>query len=400
MSNFSVRWGLPISRQEDNTQRCRGWRSGGASCRARLAGWVRNVAARSPIWGDVDLAAFCRTTGYSREHATRELADVRRENPELAFETKLRRKKGHHRKRWGVIVAEREKLHFDARSLFYDVSGRRLHNYTTLARDGEKIVPTVTMTEAARKPRGRPRRPSAVMDALLKEWQKLTGTHGTPIVDSGRRNDSLRANLSDTASVTKSDKDSDDNSELCDRPYKEKDSFGIQQTDLYGARRDVAQWRGSGKPDERRRSQARLRKKAFALLRSLASAHWDNCKVIFTRATAYRYALRALTDGHEERRILSCYSDALFVCHGFAVDQAGTTGKITFFNLSSTVTKARQLLAKDGLTRDARITSWYRNHAPARSREVYFEITAADLTLARQQIAASLGVCVLIKPPA
>ena len=252
-----------------------------------------------------------------------------------------------------MIVVEREKLHFEARSLFYDVSGRRLHNYTTLARDGKKIVPTVTMTEAARKPRGRPRRPAAVMDALLEEWHTLTGTQGAPI--AGRRSDSVRVNFSDAARVCKSDKTSASNSRLCDRPYKEKDSFGIQQTDLYGARRDVAQWRGSGKPDERRRSQARLRKKAFALLRSLASAHWDNCKVIFTRRTAYRYALRALTDGHEERRILSCYSDALFVCHGFAVDQAGSTGKIAFFNLSSTVTKARQLLAKDGLTRDARM---------------------------------------------
>ena len=192
MSNFSDRWGLPLYRQEDNIQRCRGWRSGGASCRARLAGWVRNVAARSPIWGDVDLAAFCRTTGYSREHATRELAGVRRDNPELAFETKLRRKKGRHRKRWGVIVAERRKLCFDERSLFYDVSGRRLHNYTTLARDGEKIVPTVTMTEAARKPRGRPRRPAAVMDALLQEWRKLTGTQGAPIAGSGGSADSVR----------------------------------------------------------------------------------------------------------------------------------------------------------------------------------------------------------------
>ena len=125
MSNFSSRWGLPLPRQEDSNQRTRCSRpGGGASCRARLAGWVRNVAARSPIWGDVDLSAFCRTTGYSREHAIRELAAVRRENPELAFETKLRQKKGHHRKRWGVIVAERRKLHFDEHSLFYDVKGK------------------------------------------------------------------------------------------------------------------------------------------------------------------------------------------------------------------------------------------------------------------------------------
>ena len=357
MSNFSHRWGLPLSRQEDNIQRCRGWRSGGASCRARLAGWIRNVAARSPIWGDVDLAAFCRTTGYSREHATRELAGVRRENPELAFETKLRRKKGLHRKRWGVIVAERRKLHFDERSLFYDVSGRPLHNYTTLARDGEKIVPTVTMTEAARKPRGRPRRPATMMDALLKEWQKYTGTQGVPT--TGECADSVRVNSSDTASVSKSDNDSDGNSELCDAAYKKKDSFGIQQTDLYGARRFVAQWRGGIGADERAKARRRLARKAFSLLSRLRGCHYDNCKVRFASRTAYRYAFRALQDGHDQTRIVGCYEDALFVCHGFAVDRSAHIGKVVHFNPSSTVSKARKLLAKDGLSRVERVRKWY-----------------------------------------
>ena len=86
-------------------RRCRGRRRGKvATCRARLKGWVENVAARSPIWGDVDLEAFCRKTGYSREHATRELSKLRREGG-LAFETKLRSKNGKGRKVWGVILA-------------------------------------------------------------------------------------------------------------------------------------------------------------------------------------------------------------------------------------------------------------------------------------------------------
>ena len=56
------------------------------------------------------------------------------------------------------------------------------------------------------------------MDALLQEWHKLTGSQGAPIVDSGRREDSVRVNFSDMASVTKLDKNSDDNPELCDDP--------------------------------------------------------------------------------------------------------------------------------------------------------------------------------------
>ena len=384
MSNFSSRWGLPTSRQEHNIQRRCGWCSGGASCCARLEGWIRNVAARSPIWGDVDLAAFCRTTGYSREHATRALADIRRDNPELAFETKLRRKKGHHRKQWGVIVAERRKLCFDERSLFYDVRGRRLHNYTTLARDGEKIIPTVKMTEAPRKPRGRPCRRPEVMNALLDEWHKLTGTQGAPI--ESRRSDSVRVNSSDTGSASKSDKNSDGNSELCDRPYKMKDSFGIQQTALYGARRFVAQWRDGKKVDESANAPGRLSRKAFSLISRLQGCHYDNCKVRFASRTAYRYALRALQDGHDQSRVVGCYADALFVCHGFAVDRAAHIGKVVHFNPSSTVSKARGLLTKDGLSRTQRVRNWYAsNLQPAKIQPEPF-LTAKEI---RAQILAT-----------
>ena len=79
-----------------------------------------------------------RLTGYSREHATRELSELRRETG-LAFETKQRKKRGAEKASWGVIVADPEKLKFDKRSLFYDRCGNRLHNYTTLSSDGEKI---------------------------------------------------------------------------------------------------------------------------------------------------------------------------------------------------------------------------------------------------------------------
>ena len=64
-------------------------------------------------------------------------------------------------------------------------------------------------------------------------------------------------------------------------------------------------------------------------------------------------------------RIFSCYADALYVGHGFAVDQAASTGKIAFFNLSSTVVKARERLSRDGLTRRERVGQWYREHRPA-----------------------------------
>ena len=135
--------------------------------------------------------------------------------------------------------------------------------------------------------------------------------------------------------------------------------MGRQQPELNGARRDFAQWRGFKlKSGERQRGDP-LRRKAFSLSRRLEDCHWDNCKVRFATRTAFGYAYRSLRDGHDEERVVSCYADALVVCHGFAVDQACSAGRITFFAPSSTVSKAERLLAKDGLSREKRLAQWY-----------------------------------------
>ena len=114
-------------------------RQRGANCRSRLRAWIKAVVARSPIWGDLDIAVFCRETGYSREHATRTLSAIRREG-EFAFETKIRSSCRRCARNWGVIVADPRKLRFDRASLFYDARGRALHNRSTLARGGEKLA--------------------------------------------------------------------------------------------------------------------------------------------------------------------------------------------------------------------------------------------------------------------
>ena len=346
MPSFSNRWGLPSCREETNSvRRCRGRRRGHvATCRARLKGWIKNVAARSPIWGDIDLAAFCRKTGYSREHTTRELSKLRRDG-ELVFETKMRTKGGRGPKKWGVIVADPAKLCFDKHSLFYDRRRMPLHNYTTLGHGGEKIAPTILMVPAKR-PRGRPRK---------VQVQESVGPRKQPPAQK----DSKASSRPETTPAT-----SAENNRVCDNANTRKDSYGIQQPDQYGAWRNVARWRGWEEDAAKRKGASALRKKAFAMLELLAGCHWDNCKVTFARRTAFRFALAALTDGHRAERILSCYADALYVCHGFAVDQAASTGKIAFFNLSSTVVKARKLLARDGLTRRERVGQWYRDHRP------------------------------------
>ena len=102
-----------------------------------------------------------------------------------------------------------------------------------------------------------------------------------------------------------------------------------------------------------------MRGKACSGARRLEDCNWDNCKGRFATRTAFGYAYRALRDGHDEERVVSCYADALVVCHGFAVDQACSAGRITFFAPSSTVSKAERLLAKDGLSREKRMAQWY-----------------------------------------
>ena len=347
MPSFSDRWGLPSCREETNSvRRCRGRRRGHvATCRARLKGWIKNVAARSPIWGDIDLGAFCRKTGYSREHSTRELSKLRRDG-ELAFETKMRTKGGRGVKKWGVIVADPAKLCFDKHSLFYDRHRKPLHNYTTLGHGGEKITPTILIVPQKR-PRGRPRKVRAPESAAPKKQQP-------------ERNDLKVSSRPKTFSEIPAE-----NHRVCDNANSSEDSYGIQQSDQNGARRDVALWRDWKEDPAGKKDTPALREKSFAMLEPLAGCHWDNCKVTFARRTAFRFALTSLTDGHQAERIVSCYADALYVCHGFAVDQAASTGKIAFFNLSSTVVKARKFLARDGLTRQERVGQWYREHRPA-----------------------------------
>jgi hypothetical protein len=254
----------------------------------------------------------------------------------------MRTKAGKGRKRWGVMVALPKKLRFDGHSLFFDREGKRLHNYTTLGDSGAKITPTDFIPKPKR-PRGRPRKIVQELPSVISASQ-----NGQPCAEKTSVDERLECGF-----FSKKGRH-------CDIS-KGEDYFVIQQSDLYGAGRGVAQWRESGR-GERRLRPGSLRGKAVAMLRQLEERHWDNCKVTFSSRCAFNFVLTALTNGHKLERILSYYSDALYVTHGFAVDRSASSGKIVFFNLSSTVLKARKLLAKDGLTRMSRMAAWY--HRP------------------------------------
>ena len=63
------------------------------------------------------------------------------------------------------------------------------------------------------------------------------------------------------------------------------------------------------------------------------------------------------------------------------MDRAASAGKIVFFNLSSTVVKARKLLDNDGLNRSERMALWYRNH----------NVDQAEVAKAFQELAQRIG---------
>ena len=282
----------------------------------------------------------------------------------------MRTKGGRGPKKWGVSVADPAKLLYDKHSLFYDRRSKPLHNHTTLGNGGEKIAPTI-MIAPQKRLRGRPRKVQAQVSV------------------ASRKEEAAQGDLKASPILKKSPAKPTENNRVCDNANTGEDSYGIQQSDQYGAGRDVAQWRGWEEDAARRKSAPKLRKKSFAMLELLAGCHWDNCKVTFARRTAFRFALASLTDGHRAERILSCYADALYVTHGFAVDQAASTGKITFFNLSSTVVKARALLARDGLTRRERVGQWYRQHPPGGSCVTDFSIDPDELARVHAQALAT-----------
>ena len=108
----------------------------------------------------------------------------------------------------------------------------------------------------------------------------------------------------------------------------------------------------------KRRPSARLQRRAAVLARELEQLHWDNCKVIFRQKLAFTFALGGLLDGHEANDIASSYERALHECHAFATDRTAHLGQICRFEPSSTVSRARKFLKKDGLTPAQRFRRW------------------------------------------
>ncbi len=105
-------------------------------------------------------------------------------------------------------------------------------------------------------------------------------------------------------------------------------------------------------------SSHRIQRRAAVLAQELEGLHWDNCKVIYQRGLTFAFALGALRDGHDAKVIVKCYDRALHECHAFATDRTAHLGHVCRFELSSTVSRARKHLNRDGLTPAQRVRRW------------------------------------------
>jgi len=102
-----------------------------------------------------------------------------------------------------------------------------------------------------------------------------------------------------------------------------------------------------------------LRRKAGAITRRLSGIWWDNCKVADpvesteARAGILGFVLGAMRDGFTEAEITAAADLALHRMHMTATDLG------EFFTVASTITKAREILARDTRTRRERVTGFY-----------------------------------------
>jgi len=285
----------------------------------RILGWLSRRAEKNPqcFWFRFDAAEFSEVSGVSIRQV-RNVMNQLRANPEkfgFHWRTAFNRSRGA-RGSWEVLFGPAERLRWDREPLFRDRTGRSRHirkgqREKTVMSAHEPLKTSRVSTKKGQCPSCGPQKPggSAPFQADVRSGTK-------------RRSE-------------------------CN-PYREGLSES-QQRHTPRASRDCGEVSPEGKK--------RLWRKAAAMSRRLSYHHWDSCRVQWKFTPARAFAYGAILAGHEEDEIRRCYQSALDECHGIAVDM----GK--YFNISSTIKRGRKRLARDGRSRDARLTEFYKTRA-------------------------------------
>jgi len=291
--------------------------------RDRLLGWLRRriASARRRIWLEVDIVEFCEVCGLSERTGRYALERLRSdEGNGLRFRTVYSREHGR-KGAWRVLVADEKRLQYDCEPLHRD--RRDLPRHLREKLTGGKI------------------RPSYVAS--------------TGLPDTGEGDD--------TGEPTGPPTDSLESGSPCN-PIKGRVSYGNSAVKINTAEAGSSderqpwkhRWRAKPITPE---GETRLRRKAAAIVRRLESLWWDNCKVAGPRddAEARRglagFVFSALREGHAEAAIRRAVDLALHRLHMTATDRGER------FTVASSITRARDILARDLRGERERVITFY-----------------------------------------
>lgn len=297
----------------------------------------RFKAAPGAIWHRLELREFCEHCELSERTGRYALQRIREEAEEhgIKFRTVFKHDNGR-KGSWVVLFANEAELLFDQEPLFRTENGRIRH-----------IRPKLTAEEVKPEKRGH-RRP--------QERRSQPGQYDETFT-SGERSE---------ANTGRNSEFSNQGGSACNR-YIGRDSYGVSAVKNKHARSGGSSATGNHfrhrwrtKPISGAGEQ-KLRRKAGAITRRIGAIWWDNCKIenpgesAEARAGIMGFVLGAMREGFTEAEISGAADLALHRLHMTATDRGEQ------FTVASTITRARDILAKDTRTKRERITAFYDN---------------------------------------
>lgn len=290
----------------------------------RLLGWLRRrlAIAKRRIWLEVNIVEFCEVCGLSERTGRYALERLRAEAEDRGLKFRTVFKREHGRKgAWRVLVADERRLQYDCEPLHRD--RRDLERHLREKLTGGKIRPLYVAS---------------------------TGRH-----DTGEGEDTGEAMEAVESTV--------DNGSPCN-PIKGRVSYGNSAVKINTAEAESSDERQPWKHRWRRKpisseGEARLRRKAAAAVRRLESLWWDNCKVTGpgddaeARRGLAGFVFSVMREGHSEAAIRRAVDLALHRLHMTATDRGER------FTVASTITRARDILARDLREERERVIAFY-----------------------------------------
>lgn len=289
----------------------------------RLAGWIRRrlAIAKRRVWLEVDIVEFCEFCGLSERTGRYALEKLRGDECNgLRFRTIFSREHGK-KGAWRVLVADERRLQYDCEPLHRD------------RRDLERHL-----------------------------REKLTGGKIKPsyVASTGR---GCAGEGEDTGEPTGAATDRLESGSPCNRIIG-RISYGNSAVKINTAGAESSDERQPWKHRWRRKpisseGETRLRRKAAAIVRRLEVLWWDNCKVAGpgddaeARRGLAGFVFSAMREGHSEAAIRRAVDLALHRLHMTATDRGER------FTVASTITRARDILARDPRGERERVIAFY-----------------------------------------